>query len=90
MILRNWTNYTYLSFLHGIFTAYVISDRMSRKCEAVFSTEETNQLIQSFDDGLDSVSKEKAQAIKDTALKFNKSEQEIRVSTHAHFIHEHM
>ena len=46
-------------------------DRMSRKCKAVFSTEETKQLIQLFDDGLDSVSKEKAQAIKDTAVKFN-------------------
>ena len=52
---------------------------MSRKPKAIFTTEETVQLTGLFDAGLDSVSKEKAEAIKNAAQKLNKTEQEIKV-----------
>ena len=52
---------------------------MSRKCKAIFTMEETVQLTGLFDAGLDSVSKEKADAIRDVARKLNKTEQEIKV-----------
>ena len=52
---------------------------MSRKPKAIFTTEETVQLTELFDAGLDSVSKEKAQAIRDAAQKLKKTEQEIKV-----------
>ena len=40
---------------------------MSRKCKEIFMMEETVQLNGLFDAGLDSVSKEKAEAIIDPA-----------------------
>ena len=54
---------------------------MSRKFKAVFTTEETVQLTGLFDAGLDSVSKEKAEPIRDAARKLNKTEQEIKACT---------
>ena len=54
---------------------------MSRKPKVNFTTEEAVQLTGLFDTGLDSVSKEKAKAIRDVAQKLNKTEQEIRVCT---------
>lgn len=52
---------------------------MSRKLKAIFTIEETAQLTELFDVGLDSVSKEKADAIRDAAKKLSKTEQEIKV-----------
>ena len=52
---------------------------MSRKSKAIFTTEETVQLTGLFEAGLDSVSKEKAESIRDAAQKLNKTEKEIKV-----------
>ena len=73
--------YSMYMYVHMYMYVCMYIGTMSRKSKTVFSIEETSQLVELFNAGLDSISKEKSAAIKDAALKLKKTEQEIKVHT---------